>query len=124
MLSDLKKNKGIFTEHSVSKNVHKIQARYTVDGYYEDIPLYEQGNIHKELVYELIAGAYDSGLINIQSYKMAGSYRTQFIATLRATNSPGDFITDDENFFVVADEKFTNEELAEAVKIAFPERFL
>lgn len=119
LLSFLKNPEGFYDVIS-QKNVNKLRAEIKVD--FETSSMSEE-YVKSELIRKLVKGLINNSLVNIYTSKDTDGITT-YAAEINAVHTGTSYVNLEDKQFTVEGENFTNEDLVEAVKKCFPERFV
>lgn len=114
-----------FNNRSITKQVTEFNVS---ESFPSDVVAFSDpkmwNNIAKELAYKLSQEMLRSGYITVHETKDHLRDETVFRAEANAVLTSPRFVNLVENSFIVDEQSFTNEELVEAVKYTYPEKFI
>lgn len=89
----------------------------------DDIP-YDNEAITYELTQHILKDLISSKLIRLDTYKDGESYSIKYTAVLNVAPQGVQFMNVRDDVFTINNEHFNEEEIKEALKIAYPERLI
>ena len=114
----LKKNG--FSKHSSVETVRNFQSSYSTA-----IGLWTETEIKQKLAMQLMLELQENGYIDFISHKNIASFATEYTSQISVTKFHDlEYAYVDKYGYFLEDKEFSLEEIKEAIKNTFPERFL
>lgn len=107
-----------------TKNVRNVHVEYVTHRFSADMDKIPEEIIKRELAYKLGKEILENDLCNYYRTTSNKDFTETFAADIFVTEGSMQYYNRTDDVFKVHDEIFTNEELIEAVKSHFAERFI
>lgn len=120
----LKRNRNGWNTIETSPSITSFTTQEIIYDHYVENEQEYLARIKENLVYKLTSQLMESGLVDFVQHKDALTGSTVVRAEVDVVPVGQRFANRTENSFVVDEQTFTNDELVEAVKKAYPEKFI
>ena len=111
-----------YNTYIASNTASKITCQYILDDI--NISNNQENEIKKTLIDSIAYELYKNNYVNFSKNKELKTQETIIRAEINVVPLGAKFGLIENDMFIVNGEKFTEEDLIEAVKIAYPERFI
>lgn len=114
-----------FTSINYLKNVKELSVSGEISQYDLTNDSIESINqVKNSLVHKLAESLISNELVEFEQCKNIENYSDVITASINIVEPGKKFVNLTDNKFIVQNEEFSNDELVQAVKIAYPERFI